>query len=146
MCCRRRPRRGCRCLQPIRRGEKHAYHTCNRHPYPRRSPLGRLGVGSENWGQLLSARKCGGSLSFRATEAPPNDRTRQHSHIANPSWRASSVGVYRLWRDLGYAIGALVAGLSADLLGLAGALWVVAALTAASGAIVALRMSEPHPS
>jgi MFS family permease len=66
--------------------------------------------------------------------------------IADPSWRASSVGVYRLWRDLGYALGALVAGFSADLLGLAGALWVVAALTATSGAIAALRMSETHPS
>ncbi|MEW6750357.1 MAG: MFS transporter [Candidatus Latescibacterota bacterium] len=48
--------------------------------------------------------------------------------VAPPSWRASAVGVYRLWRDLGYAAGALLAGLSADLLGLSGALWVVAAL------------------
>ena len=64
--------------------------------------------------------------------------------IVDPSWRASAVGVYRLWRDLGYAIGALVAGVSADLLGLSGALWIVASLTAASGMIAALRMSEPH--
>ena len=40
--------------------------------------------------------------------------------VAHPSWRASSVGVYRLWRDLGYAIGALLAGVTADALGLAG--------------------------
>ncbi len=66
--------------------------------------------------------------------------------VAEPSWRASAVGVYRLWRDLGYAIGALVAGFSADLLGLGGALWIVAALTAMSGAVAALRMREPRSS
>jgi MFS family permease len=62
--------------------------------------------------------------------------------VAHPSWRASSVGVYRLWRDLGYAVGALVAGVTADALGLPAAMWVVAALTFASGVIVAVRMSE----
>jgi MFS family permease len=62
--------------------------------------------------------------------------------VAHPSWRASSVGVYRLWRDLGYAIGALLAGLVADALGLEAAMWVVAAITLASGAVVALRMTE----
>ena len=66
--------------------------------------------------------------------------------VAEPSWRASAVGVYRLWRDLGYAIGALIAGFSADLFGLAGALWVVAALTAFSGVVAALRMREPRSS
>jgi MFS family permease len=64
--------------------------------------------------------------------------------VAQPSWRASSVGVYRLWRDLGYAVGALLAGLSADALGLSGAMWLVAALTFASGLVAALRMSETH--
>jgi MFS family permease len=62
--------------------------------------------------------------------------------VAHPSWRASSVGVYRLWRDLGYAIGALLAGLTADALGLPAAMWLVAALTFASGVIVAVRMRE----
>ena len=62
--------------------------------------------------------------------------------IAHPSWRASSVGVYRLWRDLGYAIGALLAGITADAFGLAAALWVIAALTFASGLASAARMSE----
>ena len=66
--------------------------------------------------------------------------------VAHPSWRASSVGVYRLWRDLGYAIGALLAGLTADALGLPAAMWLVAALTFASGLVVAVRMSETrHP-
>ncbi len=62
--------------------------------------------------------------------------------IAHPSWRASGVGVYRLWRDLGYAVGALLAGIAADLLGLPGAMWIVAALTFASGLWVAIRMNE----
>jgi predicted MFS family arabinose efflux permease len=59
------------------------------------------------------------------------------------------VGVYRLWRDLGYAIGALVAGSFADALGLAAAMWIIAAMTFGSGVIVALRMREtlkPRPS
>ena len=64
--------------------------------------------------------------------------------VAHPSWRASSVGVYRLWRDLGYAIGALLAGIAADALGLASAMWLVAALTFVSGVVVALRMTETH--
>jgi MFS family permease len=62
--------------------------------------------------------------------------------VAHPSWRASSVGVYRLWRDLGYAVGALLAGIAADAFGLAVALWIVAALTALSGVIAAVRMTE----
>ena len=65
--------------------------------------------------------------------------------VAHPSWSASSVGVYRFWRDLGYAVGALLAGLAADALGLSGAMWLVAALTFASGLFAALRMSETHP-
>jgi MFS family permease len=66
------------------------------------------------------------------------------SDVAHPSWRATAVGVYRLWRDTGFAVGALLAGLVADLAGLEAAVWVVAALTAASGLIVAGRMYETH--
>jgi MFS family permease len=62
--------------------------------------------------------------------------------VAHPAWRASAVGVYRLFRDLGYAVGALVAGLVADALGLPSAMWLVAALTLASGVVVAVRMRE----
>jgi len=62
--------------------------------------------------------------------------------VAHPAWRGSAVGVYRLWRDLGYAIGALLAGLVADALGLPAAMWLVAALTFASGVVVAIRMRE----
>ena len=62
--------------------------------------------------------------------------------VAHPAWRASAIGVYRLWRDLGYAIGALLAGMVADALGLAASMWLVATITFGAGAIVALRMSE----
>jgi len=62
--------------------------------------------------------------------------------VAHPAWRASSVGVYRLWRDLGYAFGALLAGITADAFGLPAAMWLVAALTFASGLVVAVRMTE----
>jgi MFS family permease len=64
--------------------------------------------------------------------------------IAQPSWRASAVGVYRLWRDSGYALGALIAGAVADLFGLSAAALVVAVLTFVSGVVVALRMTETH--
>ena len=62
--------------------------------------------------------------------------------VASPSWRASAIGVYRFWRDLGYAIGAVIAGLTADLFGLSGALSIVAGLTFVSGLIAAARMQE----
>jgi MFS family permease len=64
--------------------------------------------------------------------------------VAHPSWRASSIGVYRLWRDLGYAAGALITGIAADAVGLNAAMWLVAALTFGSGVVVAIRMREPH--
>jgi len=62
--------------------------------------------------------------------------------VAAPAWRASSVGVYRLWRDLGYAVGAVLAGLTADAFGLKDAMWVVAVITFLSGVIVGVRMDE----
>jgi MFS family permease len=62
--------------------------------------------------------------------------------VAHPIWRASAVGVYRLWRDLGYAVGAVIAGLVADRFGLAASIWTVAGLTFASGSLVAFRMTE----
>jgi len=62
--------------------------------------------------------------------------------VAHPSWRASSVGVYRLWRDLGYAFGAVIAGVVADIFGVTAAIWVIAAITFISGAVVMQRMRE----
>jgi MFS family permease len=65
--------------------------------------------------------------------------------VAHPSWRARAVGVYRLWRDLGFAVGALLTGILADALGLREAVWAIAGLTAVSGLLVAVRMYETHP-
>ena len=65
--------------------------------------------------------------------------------VANPAWRASSVGVYRFWRDLGFALGGVLTGVLADLAGLRAAIWAVAVLTAVSGFVVASRMYETHP-
>jgi MFS family permease len=64
------------------------------------------------------------------------------SDVAHPEWRATTMGVYRFWRDLGYAIGALISGVIADLLGMRAAIRVVAALTLISGLQVAIRMRE----
>ena len=64
--------------------------------------------------------------------------------VAHPAWRARSVGVYRLWRDGGFAVGALLAGILADLISIPAAIYAVAALTAASGLLTATRMYETH--
>ena len=65
--------------------------------------------------------------------------------VAHPTWRARSVGIYRLWRDGGFAVGALLAGLLADLFDVRVAIWAVAAITAVSGVVVIVRMYETHP-
>jgi MFS family permease len=62
--------------------------------------------------------------------------------IAHPVWRARAVGVYRLWRDLGFAVGAVLSGVLADAVDISFAIVVVAAITALSGADVAIRMRE----
>jgi MFS family permease len=64
------------------------------------------------------------------------------SDASHPSWRARSLSVYRFWRDLGYAIGALMSGLVADLFGLIWAIAAVGVLTFLSGAVVASTMTE----
>lgn len=64
--------------------------------------------------------------------------------VAHPSWRARAVGIYRLWRDAGFAVGALLGGLVADAFGIRAAIWTVAVVTAASGLLVAMRMYETH--
>ncbi|GAB2752578.1 MFS transporter [Sinomonas soli] len=60
--------------------------------------------------------------------------------VAHPAWRARSVGIYRLWRDGGFAVGALLSGILADVYGLPTAVAAVAVLTALSGLVVAVRM------
>ena len=64
------------------------------------------------------------------------------SDASHPSWRARSLSVYRFWRDLGYAIGALSAGIMADLFGAVWAITAVGALTVVSGTVVAVVMNE----
>ncbi len=64
--------------------------------------------------------------------------------VAHPAWRARAVGTYRLWRDGGFAVGALLAGIVADAFGIRAAIWAIASLTASSGLIVAVRMYETH--
>ena len=64
--------------------------------------------------------------------------------VAHPAWRAQAVGIYRLWRDGGFAVGALLSGVVADLWGVRAAVWTVAGLTAVSGLVVAFRMYETH--
>lgn len=60
--------------------------------------------------------------------------------VAHPTWRARSVGIYRLWRDGGFAVGALLSGLLADSYGIPSAIAAIAVLTAASGVVVGFRM------
>ncbi len=65
--------------------------------------------------------------------------------VAHPTWRASALGVYRLWRDAGFAVGAMLAGLLADRFGVGTAIWTIAILTLLAGVIVSVRMYETHP-
>ena len=65
--------------------------------------------------------------------------------VAHPRWRGSVVGIYRFWRDSGYAVGALLAGVLADSFGMAWAIGAVAMLTVASGLMVLVRMPETLP-
>jgi MFS family permease len=64
------------------------------------------------------------------------------SDVAHPTWRASAVGVYRFWRDAGYAVGAVASGLIADLFGIIPSIFSIGALTGISGIIAAIYMVE----
>ncbi len=94
-------------------------------------------VGSGFWAWLIGAvlLGIGTAMVYPALLAAVSD-------VAHPSWRASAVGVYRLWRDAGYAVGALLAGVLADALGIPFAVSAIAALTLLSGMIVAVVMYE----
>jgi len=83
---------------------------------------------------LLDAVRDAGSPSFDLI-----------ADVAEPGWRGSAVGVYRLWRDLGFAVGAILAGIITDAVGIGAAIWAVAVLTAGSGLIVFQRMQETRP-
>jgi MFS family permease len=94
-------------------------------------------IGSGFWAWLTGAvlLGIGTAMVYPALLAAVSD-------VAHPSWRASAVGVYRLWRDAGYAVGALLAGVLADALGIPFAVAAIAALTLLSGMIVAVVMYE----
>jgi len=64
------------------------------------------------------------------------------SDAAHPSWRASSLGVYRFWRDIGYAVGALMAGVVASFFGLMWSVHIAGAITFISGIVVWIQMKE----
>ena len=66
--------------------------------------------------------------------------------VAHPSWRATSIGVYRLWRDGGYVVGALLAGILADTLGMTSAIGAIAVLTGVSGILAAFLLTETQNS
>jgi MFS family permease len=95
------------------------------------------GSGSGPWAFAAVLLGAGTALVYPTLLAAIGD-------VAHPAWRASAVGVYRLWRDSGYAVGALIAGVTADIIGLRGAVGVVAALTAASGLLAARLLRETH--
>jgi MFS family permease len=101
-----------------------------------------LGIGSVILSNTMMGFSLGGILLGLGTAMVYPTLLASIGDIAHPTWRASGVGVYRLWRDLGYAVGALLAGITADLIGLTGAMWIVAALTFSSGSWVAYRMNE----
>lgn len=65
--------------------------------------------------------------------------------VAHPAWRGRAIGIYRVWRDLGYVAGAAVSALFASTIDLAAAVWAAAVLSLISAAIVFLRMHETHP-
>lgn len=65
--------------------------------------------------------------------------------VANPRWRGAAVGVYRLWRDVGFVVGAVLAGVIADLYSIETSIFAVAIVTALSGLDVMVGMRETHP-
>jgi MFS family permease len=97
-----------------------------------------IGTNFSGWAVAVTLLGLGTAMVYPTLLAAIGD-------VAHPTWRARSVGVYRLWRDGGFAVGALLAGVIADMWGIPAAVWAVAALTAASGLVVAARMYETHP-
>ena len=99
-----------------------------------------LGIAAVATGSAIPAFLLGQVLLGRGTAMVYPTLLAAIGDVAHPSWRASSVGVYRLWRDLGYATGALLAGIVADAFDVTSAVWLVGALTLLSGGVVVVRM------
>ncbi len=102
--------------------------------------IGLIASGEEfaMWAGAMALLGVGTALVYPTLLAAVGD-------VAHPRWRASAVGIYRMWRDTGFAVGALLAGIIADVIDPPAAIWTVAFLTAASGTLVAVRMRETHP-
>jgi len=92
-----------------------------------------FGAGFEAWLAAAVLLGAGTAMVYPTLLAAIGD-------VAHPEWRARSVGIYRLWRDGGFAVGALLSGIIADAYGIPAAVAVVAVLTGASGLVVAVRM------
>jgi MFS family permease len=101
-----------------------------------------LGIMVIAWADTFSAFAMSGILLGIGTAMVYPTLLAAIGDVASPAWRASAVGVYRLWRDLGYAIGAVLAGITADMFGLRAAIVLTAAVTFGSGIVAAARMTE----
>ena len=91
------------------------------------------------WAALAGASGLGMALLYPNLMTVPSD-------AAHPTWRSAGMGVYRMWRDAGYAVGAVVIGLSMEFVGADAAFYVTAGLMFLSGAVVYAWMEETHPS
>jgi hypothetical protein len=89
----------------------------------------------QNWALAAVLLGAGTALVYPTLLAAVGD-------VAHPAWRARAIGVYRLWRDAGFAVGAVVSGVIADAFGIRAAIWAVAGLTAAAALVVMVRMYE----
>ena len=89
------------------------------------------------WALALATLGLGTALVYPTMLAAIGD-------LATPSWRGTAIGVYRLWRDLGYVAGALLAGVLTDFFGTSIAIRAIALLTVCSGIVVAIRLREPR--
>jgi MFS family permease len=87
------------------------------------------------WAAAAAALGAGTAMVYPTLLAAVGD-------VAHPRWRGFAVGIYRFWRDSGYVVGALVAGIVSDWIGMSGAITTVGVLTAVSGLVVVLRMPE----
>jgi MFS family permease len=101
-----------------------------------------LGIGLLAWGAGSAAWLAGSALLGLGTAMVYPTLIAAVSDVAHPDWRATAVGVYRLWRDGGYLVGALAAGVIADAAGLKGAVAAAGAVTLLSGLLVAIMMPE----
>ncbi|WP_232702339.1 MFS transporter [Halobacterium wangiae] len=90
------------------------------------------------WAVLAAVSGLGMALLYPNLMTVPSD-------AAHPSWRSAGMGVYRMWRDAGYAVGAVLIGLSMEFVNAEAAFYVTGGLMFLSGAVVYLWMEETHP-